>query len=172
MKEITKSKEIIKTKDDVYKLNICTGHYRPELYLKNYLFTQEILLDVFCSDELVYCYEDYYYNDISIDMIKKYQPHIDSNEFLNLWLDLDEIRIAELYAKFIVEKPTAGLYFYDLIKIYSKNLDYKELVNNFDKMIQENRFIKQDLSEFEVMDKAKYILNMIPDQYSKILPLI
>ncbi len=168
------SQKIITTKEEVYNLNINGSHYKPYKYIENYLFSKEILLDVFCCEDLVYCYEDYYYDDIDINMIKNHQPHIDINEFINLWNDLDEIRTAELYSKFILENPKAGLYFYELIRPYSQKLDYNELCDNFNVMLKKNKFIKKyNLNNLDgtIIEKSTEILKAIPEKYSSILPL-
>ena len=173
--------KIITTKAEVDDIEIHRHHYRPTQYLKNYLFSKKILLDVFCSEYLVYCYEDYYYDDISLKQIAKYQPHIDIDEFKTLWDDLNEIRIAKLYCNFLIKKPTTGLYFYDLITDYSEDLNHTELINNFGKMLQENRFIAKHIvfdetqnhknTEHIIIEKAKQILAKIPSEYSSLLPL-
>lgn len=40
------------------ELSTKSGHYRPEHYLSRYKFSLSILLDVFATDYMVYCYED------------------------------------------------------------------------------------------------------------------
>ena len=151
---------------------------RPIDYLSKYLFSKEILLDIFCSEELVYCYEDYYYYDIDLSMIEKYQPHIDIEEFEQLWHDLDEVRTAILYCRFIVNKPITGLYRYDIITKYSDSLDPTELLNNFGVMLEENRYIQKYHSDIilsnqtdDIFEKATLILSRKPQCYSSILPL-
>ena len=70
---------------------------------------------------------------------------VNNTECLNDWINLDHMRIAMMYSLFIINKPKKNLYFYDSLKQYSENLDYDELVENFDKMIKENKFIKNYL---------------------------
>ncbi len=178
---------MITTSEEVYALNVGGSHYKPEKYLKNYLFSKEILLDIFCSEDMVFCYEDYYYDDICLDIIHKYQSHIDISEFKVLWNDLDEIRIAELFSEYIIKNPTNLTYQYNIIDKYIKNyedskFDMNILLNNYKNMLMKNKFIKKYnlCSEDEVnniknrdiaIKKAKLILENIPEKYSSILPL-
>jgi hypothetical protein len=168
---------LITSCDDVYKLDVGGYHYHPDSYLKKYLFSKEVLLDIFCSEGLVFCCEDYYEDDISLSMIQQYQPHIDCDEFRRLWIDLDEVRTVEMYCKFLIECPSAGLYFYDLIKKYSPKLRYDELEEKFDQMLQENRFSQKHrlfemMVDEDIIDRAKVFYKMIPSgNYSSILPL-
>ena len=78
-------------------------------------------------------------------------------EFSTLWEHLDQIILAKLYIKFISENPTYNLHFYNPLKQYSKNLDYDELVENFDKMIKENKFIEKIITERVEYEKNKTI---------------
>lgn len=179
---------MITDKEQVYKLECCRGHHHPERYLKSYKFSQEVLLDVFCSEDLVFCYEDYYYDDICMDMIKEFQPHIDPDDFLKLWLDLDEIRIIELFCKLILnvnKKSYICEYKYNLIDDYiskykKSNYNHTEIIADFVQLLQANKFSvnfnlynsNDNLNEWDlVVEKAKQILNQIPDSYSSVLPL-
>ncbi len=165
---------MITTEEEIDKLYVGGSHYNPESYLKNHIFSKEILLDVFCSEAMVYCYEDYYYDDISINMIEKYQPHIDIFEFKQLWNDLDEIRIAELFSDYIINKPTCSLYKYNLIEEYILNNNYNKISIIYIDTMKNNRFIQKYMLYNEsknIIDNAKYILDNIPNKYSSILPL-
>jgi hypothetical protein len=178
---------MITTEDEVYALEMTGSHYRPEKYLKNYLFSKEILLDIFCSEEMVFCFEDYYYDDINLDMIQKYQPHINISEFTILWNDLDEIRIAELFSEYIIKNPVNSTYKYNIIEKYIKKyqdnkFDMNILLNDYKNMLIKNKFIKKynlcDENEINniinrktAIKKAHLILENIPNKYSSILPL-
>ena len=50
---------MISTIEQFDKLPTKSGHYRPEYYLSRYKFSLQILLDVFATDYMVYCYEDW-----------------------------------------------------------------------------------------------------------------
>ena len=179
---------MITDKNEVYKLDCCRGHYHPERYLKSYKFSQEVLLDVFCSEDLVFCYEDYYYDDICMDMIKEFQPHINPDEFLKLWLDLDAIRKVELFCTLIInveDKKHISSYHYNLIdgyinKYIKSMYNTKEIIEDFTQLLKTNKFsIKfnlfdpnENLNNWDlVYNKAKQILKLIPDPYSSALPL-
>jgi hypothetical protein len=178
---------MITTIDEVYALHITGSHYRPEKYLKNYLFSKEILLDVFCSEDMVFCFEDYYYDDINLDMIQKYQPHINIPEFTILWNDLDEIRIAELFSNFIIQNPKKYTYKYNIIEKYlnkyqDSNFDINILLNDYKNMLLKNKFIKKynlfnenEINNIINIDDAskiaRIILENIPSIYTSILPL-
>ena len=92
-------KLFIKSEEEFDRLNDYSCRYRPMRYLSKYHFSIEALLDIFCSDSEVGCYEDYYYNDFDLDMVVQTQPHINIPSFKELWADLDEIRTAELISK-------------------------------------------------------------------------
>ena len=185
-------KLMITTKEEVYGLNYNRGHYRPERYLRSHLFSKEILLDLFCSEDLVFCYEDYWNDDICMDMIKKYQPHIEPDEFLKLWLELDEIREIELFCTLIINianRENISSYQYNLIEEYVdkyKKSGYvlKEIIKDFSELINSNRFaskfnlpeqfsglVSNSKSLEELATHAKSILQFIPDPYSSALPL-
>ncbi len=173
---------MITTIEDIDKINIKQTHYHPESYLKKYIFSKEILLDVFCSEYMIYCYEDYYYNDISINMIEKYQPHIDIVEFNKLWDDLDEIRIAELFSDYIINYPIKSLYKYNLIDKYILNNNFDDITIIYINTMKNNKFVQKHisynniyLSKFDnsnnLISYANHILKHIPEKYSSILPL-
>lgn len=182
---------MITTEDEVYKLSVSGSHYRPEKYLKNYTFSKEILLDIFCSEEMIFCYEDYYYDDITINMIKTLQPHINISEFKILWNDLDEIRIAELFSDYIINIPVRSTYKYNLIDDYICNYDkymfdfksnFDSILVDYKSMLKKNKFINKFslcsddelesiIDKNTLIKKAKFILEKIPKKYSSILPL-
>jgi hypothetical protein len=179
---------MITSYDDTYNL-VNTSRYRPLKYLKKYMFSQEILLDLFCSEAFVYSYEDYYYDDISLDMIYKTQPHIDKQKFEILWNDLNEIRKIELLCDFIIkDNPNFITYNYNLIEIYTikhlYNIKYNELTNDFLYIFQNNKFTQKYCYNYKIniqniKTTAKEILDklyiLVDDdnitKYSKILPL-
>lgn len=168
---------MITTKEELDNIKAPSSHYHPKYYLSKYLFSQEIILNYFCTDYFIYCFEDYYYNDISIDMITKYQPHIDENKFIELWNKLDIIRTAELFSTLILELfknkkklNNISLYFYELIEdLYTE----KTIISDFDKMLKNNNFIQYYYlynstinNESLAIQKAEQILKYIPKNYN------
>ncbi len=183
--------------------NIClknsSGHYHPEKYLKKYDFSPNILLDVFCTDYMVWCYEDYYYNDFSLDMVIEFQPHVNIDEFKIMVRDLDSIfelvkrseLILELFYK---NKSIQNItsYCYESIDNYYNYLvnlnktankefdsivirDYIDLLKT-NKCSVSKKFYNQSsdflISKEDVVKKAQEILNILPDdEYSLIIPL-
>lgn len=61
---------MISSAEEVYAIPRIGHHPRPKEYLQNYLFTKKVLIDVFCSEDMVFCFEDYYYHDIDLSMIQ------------------------------------------------------------------------------------------------------
>ena len=181
---------IISTIEEVDNLdqNLSGYYYRPKIYLSKYLFTKEILLDVFCSEYLVSTFEDDYYNDLNIDMIVKYQPHINKREFLALWKDLDEILVVKQFCNFIINYPNYVVrHFYNSISEY---INYQGNINKFIEIIlhilKKNKYIIKyppidkiiyigDLNQNNDIDEikklARDILSQIPSRYSSIIPL-
>ena len=190
---------MITTEEEFNKLPSLSSHYKPEKYLVRYKFSQDILLDFFCSEYMVWCYEDYYYDDISIDMITYYQPHIDRKVFLDLWNDLDLIREVELYSKLIIEilannksiVERVNHYDYasisDTVVVITKR---EQLVKKYIKLLETNTYARKynllqtyfsnyDYQNYKntnednifIVTKAKEILTNIPHRYSQILPL-
>lgn len=184
------TRSVISTIEEVNNIDqsISGYYYRPKIYLSKYLFTKEILLDVFCCNYLVSTFEDDYYNDLNIDMIVKYQPHIDKREFLTLWKDLDEILVVEQFCKFIINYPNYVVrHFYNSISEY---INYHGDINKFIELIlhilRKNKYINkydlQDKIEYigeinkyneieEIKKIAQDILSAIPSSYSSIIPL-
>lgn len=165
---------MITTKEELNNIKMSGYHYHPKNYLSKYLFSQEILLECFCTDHFVFCFEDYYYNDISMDMITKYQHHIDENIFIDMWNILDVIRTAELFSDLIIKLFKNNIkinqistYFYELIE---DQYTYCTLIKDFDKMLQTNRFIQYYqlydspiITENMAIQKAESILKLISD---------
>jgi hypothetical protein len=171
---------MITTKEELDNIKVSGSHYKPEKYLANYLFSQEILLNYFCTDYFVYCYEDYYYNDISIDMIMKYQPHINESKFIKLWNNLNIIREIELFCNLVLllvknkkKLFEISTYFYVLIEdLYSEDT----IINDFNNVLKTNKFIKyynlyiSPINTEELaIQKAEEILKFIPSEYTNIL---
>jgi hypothetical protein len=172
--------------NDIYNL-IKGTRYRPKKYLEKYKFSQEILLDLFCSEAFICSFEDYYYDDISLDMIYETQPHIDKTKFKILWNELNKIREVELFCDFIIkDNPNFLTYNYNLIEKYTTkhlhNIKYDELVNDFIYILKKNKFIEKYCDNYIINTKsikeiAQIILNnlyiLINDdniiKYSKIL---
>jgi hypothetical protein len=184
---------MISTLEEVDKIdeNIRGYYYRPESYLSKYLFTKEILLDVFCSQYLVTTFEDDYYDDFCIDMVAKYQPHIDVEEFLKLWKDLDEILVVEQFCRYIINYPKYVVKFlYNSINKYIEIPIY-EFIELMISVLNENKYIiKLETLKNKIIDItninadhdhnnkiddfkkiANEILLQIPARYSSILPL-
>jgi len=176
---------MITTKEEVYSIKGLGSHYHPERYLKKYKFSKEILLDIFCSEDLVYCFEDYYYDDITLKMIQELQPHIDIEEFEILWTDLDEIRTIELFCDIIISEPKLNIshYKYNLVSNYIDKYDlnnyYEKLLIDFNKLLETNKFsLKYNLdlnlpiiTKEQAKEIAAKIIKLIPLNYSSILPL-
>jgi hypothetical protein len=186
-------KLFIKSEEEFDELNICSGRYRPMQYLSKYHFSIEALLDIFCSDSEVGCYEDYYYNDFSLYMVEETQPHIDIPSFKELWADLDEIRTAELVSQVAIElfeKNVSNRYirkwpnelianFVDKINGLERDLVYPTFLSDYKNLIATNKFVEYynlalnpELDSPEtIVTQAKKILNAIPNPYSSALPL-
>jgi hypothetical protein len=138
---------------------------------------------------MIFCYEDYYYDDITLLMIEELQPHIDIEEFSELWNDLDEIRTLELFSDIILNMPNFNVssYKYNLIDNYvnkyrKHNYPYtNELLKDFNELLKINKFSKKYINFNKQIDEiitieeatniAKQILEFIPSNYSSILPL-
>lgn len=189
----------IKTEEEFDKIpnNICY-HYHPETYLKKYNFTENILIDLFCSQRIPSSFEDYYYDDLSISMIEEYQPHINTENLLDKWFELDIIREIESFCILIIKLLKRKLSFHhicsfqlDLIEDYIekyhfmeeyKNQDYFEtLFEDFQNIMKTNKYsIKYDLYKEEewnnknkdwLINKAEELQKNIPNNYSSLLPL-
>jgi hypothetical protein len=187
------SKLFIKSGEEFDSLNICSRHYRPMRYLSKYYFSIEALLDIFCSDSEVCCYEDYYYNDFCLDMVRQTQPHIDIQSLDLLWADLDEIREVELISKVgldLFEKNISNKCirswpneligdFVDKINVLEQDLVFPTFLSDYKKLIETNKFVQcyslalnsEIDSPNTVVTQAKKILNAIPKPYSSALPL-
>lgn len=172
---------MITSEEEFDQLNIQGYYYRPEQYLSKYLFTQEILLDVFCSESLVCTFEDDYYNDINIDMIIEYQPHINSEEFLMLWKDLDEILVVEQFCRYILNHPNYVVnHLYNSISEMIKIKDINQFIKKMLIILETNKFIikynlNDKLQNITGISEMKIVVNEIlaffPKKYSSILPL-
>lgn len=188
--------KIISTEEEIDKLPSTGCYYRPRMYLSKYLFTKEILLDIFCSERLVCTFEDDWYNDLNVEMIKEYQPHIDIEEFTQLWKDLDEILEVEQICHFILNYPKyVVVHNYNQISEYIKIPDITSFVEKIIPVLNYNKYIKKmDLDKTiekidelnknyisHIIDDIDYvsglkteamrILLKIPKKYSTILPL-
>jgi len=171
-----------------------SGHYRPEWYLRKYQFTKEVLLDVFCTDYNHWCYEDYYYDDFSIWMLEKFQPHINIVEFTILWKQLDIILQAEFMSRLIVDlyvnaKPIGLIsdYRYDMISSYFAQIKklnqtdlFAQLLKDYIQMLETNKYImklnlpieaNQISTCEELVNVAQYVVSTVPEAYSSLLPL-
>jgi len=148
---------MIITEEEVEQLNLQGYYYRPKQYLSKYLFSQDILLDVFCSESLVCTFEDDYYNDLSIDMIEKYQTHINKEEFLLLWKDLDEILVVEQFCRYILNYPKYVVHhFYNSISEFLKIKDINQFIAKLLIVLKTNKFI----IKYDLYDKLQYITNI------------
>ncbi len=188
------TKPFISSEEEFYKLvNICSGHFRPIRYLSKYSFSVQALLDIFCSDSQVYCYEDYYYNDFDLDMVAQTQPHIDIPSFTELWDNLDEIRRVELTSEIALElfekkvsnksiskwsNELIGGFVNKIIGLDQQNvypiflLEYKNLLdtNKFVNLHNLKLLFELDSPDL-IITQAKKILDSIPKPYSSALPL-
>ncbi len=171
-----------------------SGHYRPEWYLSKYKFTKEVLLDVFCTDYNHWCYEDYYYDDICLDMIAQYQPDIDIEDFKVSWTQLDIILEAEFMSRLVVElykenKPISTIsdYKYDMISSYFAQIKkcandnvLTQLAKDYAQMLVTNKYIgklnlpvesNQISTRDELIQVAQFVISTVPETYSSLLPL-
>ncbi len=187
-------KQIISSIEQFDNIPHKSGHYRPEWYLSKYKFTKEVLLDVFCTDYNHWCYEDYYYDDICLDMIAQYQPHIDIKEFAIAWAQLDIILEAEFMSRLIIDlfehKKLIGSisdYKYDMISGYfsqikklSPNDLFAQLLKDYIQMCKTNKYINklklpignnQISTCDELVQIAQHILSTITESYSSLLPV-
>lgn len=188
------TKPFISSEEEFYKLvNICSGHFRPIRYLSKYSFSVQALLDIFCSDSQVYCYEDYYYNDFDLDMVAQTQPHIDIPSFTELWANLYEIRRVELTSELALElfekkvsnksiskwsNELIGGFVNKIIGLDQQNV-YPIFLLEYKNLLDTNKFVNlhnlKVLFELDSPDsiivQAKKILDSIPKPYSSALPL-
>ncbi len=187
-------KQIISSIEQFANLPHKSGHYRPEWYLSKYKFTKEVLLNVFCTDYNHWCYEDYYYDDICLDMIAQYQPDIDIKEFANLWKQLDIILEAEFMSRLIIDlfenkKLIVSIsdYKYDMISGYFAQLKksnpsdlFPQLLNDYIQMCKSNKYINklklpiganQISTCDELVQVAQYVVSTVPETYSSLLPI-
>jgi len=184
---------MISSEEEVDKLPDTGCYYRPRIYLSRHLFTKEILLDIFCSDKLVYTCEDDWYNDLCVDMIQEFQPHINIEEFRILWKDLDEILEVEQFCKYILNYPKyVVIHFYNQIHEYIKIPDITVFIEKMICALKLNKYIKKytlypilkqideinknnilnDANNYgEIKALAEDLLATIPKKYSTILPL-
>lgn len=172
------------------------GHHRPEWYLSKYKFTECVLLDVFCTDYNHWCYEDYYYDNFSLWMVKKYQPEIDIVNFTIMWKQLNIILEAEFMSRLVIElcaenKPIdlishyrysmIGSYFTQIKKSCRANL-FGQLNEDYVHILKTNKYIKKlnlgNLSSStdiktceELVCVAQYVISTIPETYSLLLPI-
>lgn len=159
---------MITTIEQFDKLPTKSGHYRPEYYLSRYKFSLSILLDVFATDYMVYCYEDWYYNDFTPKMVAEYQPHIDISQFTKLYNELQIILRLEKHSRFVIDilekKPNLIIlseWNYEPIEKYVK--DIKELYN-IEKTELEKRVITDYIQILETNDYSKLKKLYIPDE--------
>jgi hypothetical protein len=178
-------KPMITDHEEAMELHLPGRYYRPIQYLSRYLFSESILLDVFCTGYFISSSEDDYYNNLNIDMVAKYQPHIDIDRFMQLWQDLEEVLQLELVAEYIEQ----GLYLntnvdyrhesiHQFIDGYINNSRITNVVSFFNDQLFENKYsIKMgwDANIIDSIDDAvelsREILIKSPDKYSSILPL-
>lgn len=187
------SKPFINSKEEFDQLDDYSSHFKPMRYLSKYHFSIQALLDIFCSDSQVFCYEDYYYNDFDLDMVEQTQPHIDIVNLKVLWDDLDEIRRAELTSEIALDlfhkkipNKSINKWSRELIdglvdKIIGLEEDsvFPVFVSEFKSLINSNKFINlynlniiHELDTPEsIITQAIKILNSIPRPYSSALPL-
>ncbi len=187
------SKPFINSQEEFDSLNIYSGRYRPMRYLSKYNFSVQALLDIFCSDSQVCCYEDYYYNDFDLDMVRQTQPHIDIPSFKELWADLNEIRTAELVSQVSIELFEKGILnksikswpnelisdFVDKINELDRDLVFPTFLSEYKNLISTNKFVQYHNltlnleldSQETIVAQAKKILNSIPNPYSSAIPL-
>lgn len=188
------SKPFINSKEEFDQLDDYSSHFRPMRYLSKYHFSIQALLDIFCSDSQVFCYEDYYYNDFDLDMVEQTQPHIDIPIFKALWDDLDEIRRVELASDIaldLFEKKVSNRsinkwsreLIYELVDKISgldKDSVFPVFVCEYKSLISTNKFVVAHSLKIQdeldtpdsIITQAKQILNSIPRSYSSALPLI
>ncbi len=188
------TKPFISSEEEFYKLvNICSGHFRPIRYLSKYSFSVQALLDIFCSDSQVCCYEDYYYNDFDLDMVAQTQSHIDVPNLKVLWDDLDEIRRVELTSEIaleLFEKKVSNKSiskwsneliggFVDKIIGLDQQMVYPIFLSEYKNLLETNKFVNSHNlkvlfelnSPDSIIAQAKKILDSIPKPYSSALPL-
>ncbi len=192
--ETTNDKQIISSIEQFVNLPHKSGYYRPEWYLSKYRFNKEVLLDVFCTDYNHWCYEDYYYDDICLDMIAQFQPHIDIKEFAIAWAQLDIILEAEFMSRLVLDlymenKLISSIsdYKYDMISSYFSQIKKlrqieldKRLYKDYIQMLKTNKYIGKlklfiDTNQIntceELVEIARHIISTIPEAYSSLLPI-
>lgn len=187
---------MISTIEQFDKLPTKSGRYRPEYYLSRYKFSLPILLDVFATDYMVYCYEDWYYNDFIPGMVAEYQPHIDIVRFVQLYNELQIILRLEKHSRFVIDilekKPNLIIlsewnyepiekYVEDIKKLYGieKTELEKRIITDYIQILETNNYSK--LKKLYIPDeilntpelvicKANLVLKSIPyPNYSSIL---
>lgn len=177
--------QMIIDENQVHDLKDMGCHYNPKLYLSKYHFSKEVLLNVFCSEGMVWTCEDYYGDDIDMQMIHQYQPHIDIDEFRILWNDLDEVRRAEYHCHYVKDYPRLKSdYHYNIIdciiQFYTPSTQVEQIISDFKMSMKVNRYIQlyysiekiDTIVDLRSMKKiADEILEGIPAHYSDILPL-
>jgi hypothetical protein len=184
--------------EDICVKNTSSIHYHPESYLMKYNFSINILLDVFCTDYMEWSFEDNYYNDFCLDMVIKYQPHIDIDKYKNLLKDLNDVfelvKRSELVLEFFNKNKQMNrisCWKYDFIDEYYKyleqmNNDNREkiddiIINDYINLLQTNKYClikklynsdEKIISKEELIIKVKQIFNDLPKyEYSSILPI-
>jgi len=183
----------LKEFENICLINNYSKHYHPEKYLKKYNYSINILLNIFCTDYMIMCYEDYYYNDFSLDMIIQYQPHINIDEFKILVKDLDSmielVKHTELVLELFDKNKSIQIisrwkyesienYYDNLIKI-NNNIQFNNIIiNDYVNLLQINKYCiinklynldEKIISKEDVIKKAKQIKNILHDlEYSLI----
>ncbi len=194
MYQVKISKPVISSIEQFDNIPHKSGHYRPEWYLSKYKFTKEVLLDVFCTDYNHWCYEDYYYDDICLDMIAQYQPDINIKEFAIAWAQLDIILEAEFMSRLVLDlykenKPISTIsdYKYDMISSYFAQIKksakgdlFAQIIKDYIQMCKTNKYIgklnlpvepNQINTCDELIQVAQYVILTVPETYSSLLPL-
>ncbi len=187
-------KQIISSIEQFDNIPHKSGHYRPEWYLSKYKFTKEVLLDVFCTDYNHWCYEDYYYDDICLDMIAQLQPDINIEEFAIAWKQLNIILEAEFMSRLVLDlykenKPISTIsdYKYDMISKYFSQIKkinqtdlFAQIIKDYIQMCKINKYISklnlpvganQINTRDELIQVAQYVISTVPETYSSLLPL-
>lgn len=169
--------------EEAMNITIPGYYYRPIQYLSKHLFSEAVLLDVFCTGYFIASSEDNYYDDLDMNMIAKYQPHIDTDRFLHLWQDLKQVLQLELVAEYL-----HGGHYLNTIVSYRfsvihqtmgiQNTGVNKALSFFNKLLSENKYsikmgwnkkIVESIGDAVVL--SHQILASSPEKYSTILPL-
>lgn len=178
--------------------NMKLSRYNPKQYLMKYNYSQNILLDIFCTDYMIWCFEDYYSNDFNLDMITKYQLHINIDEFKILLFDLSQVlelvKRSELILELIEKNKSMQSmsswvyeeisdYWNELYNIYTNSNEkfFDIVIRDYIDLLAKNKcsIVKKfynpyliPMSKQDIIMKAKHILDTLPKiEYSIILPL-